>query len=96
MHRWVEVCCSRPAKVFDLRTKGQLLPGFDADIVIFDPNKQHTFTVDTMHSNTDFSVWDGWTTHGAVEKTISRGKLIVDGDQFLGTTDHGRYVRRTL
>lgn len=96
LHRWVEVCCSRPAKLFDLKTKGQLLPGYDADIVIFDPDKEHTFSVENLHSNTDYSVWEGWTTHGAVEKTISRGQVIVDGNEFVGQQDHGQFIKRSL
>ncbi len=94
VHRWVEVCCAGPARLFDLQAKGQLLPGYDADIVIFDPEAEHVFTVDTMHSNTDYSVWEGWKTKGKVEKTFSRGRLIVDGDRFMGSADHGRYLHR--
>ncbi|HEV7254743.1 MAG TPA: amidohydrolase family protein [Mesorhizobium sp.] len=96
VHRWVEVCCSTPARLFDLRTKGHLLPGYDADIVIFDPDGEHVFSVETMHSNTDYSVWEGWKTKGRVEKTFSRGRLIVDGDRFLGGPDHGRYLHRSV
>jgi dihydropyrimidinase len=96
LHRWVEVCCSAPARLFDLHTKGQLLPGFDADIVIFDPEAEHVFNVQSMHSNTDYSVWEGWKTKGKVEKTFSRGRLIVDGDRFLGSADHGQYLHRSV
>ena len=96
LHRWVEVCCTAPARLFDLDTKGYLLPGYDADIVIFDPAAEHVYSVGGMHSNTDYSVWEGWRSTGKVEKTFSRGRLIVDGDRFLGGADHGRYLHRKV
>lgn len=96
VHRWVEVCCSNPARIFDLHHKGHLLPGFDADIVIFDPKKEITIAVDNLHSNTDYSVYEGMKIRGAVEKTFSRGRLIVDGDNFVGRQDNGRFVERTI
>ncbi len=94
LERWIDVCCSAPARIFDLKNKGRLEPGFDADIVIFDPNKRHTYSVENLHSNTDYSVWEGWEVVGKVEKTFSRGKMIVDGDKFLGSADHGTYIHR--
>jgi dihydropyrimidinase len=96
VHRWVEVCCSGPARLFDLHGKGQILPGYDADIVIFDPEAEHVFSVGNMHSNTDYSVWEGWKTKGKVEKTFSRGRLIVDGNHFIGNSDHGKYLHRKV
>lgn len=95
LHRWVEVCCTAPARLFDLHTKGYVLPGYDADIVIFDPAAEHTFSISNLHSNTDYSVWEGRKCKGKVEKTFSRGKMIVDRDRFLGSADHGRYLHRT-
>lgn len=96
IHRWVELCCSGPARLFDLHSKGQLLPGYDADIVVFDPNASKTYSISNLHSNTDHSVWEGWTCRGVVEKTFSRGKLIVDGDTYLGQREHGRYLSRRV
>lgn len=96
VHRWVEVCCSNPASIFDLDEKGYLLPGFDADIVIFDPDKEITIHVENLHSNTNYSVYEGMTMRGVVEKTFSRGKLIVDGDAFVGPQNHGRFIKRSV
>ena len=95
LERWVDVCCTTPARIFDLATKGRLLPGYDADIVIFDPNARHIYSVEGLHSNTDYSVWEGWEVEGRVERTFSRGRMIVDGDQFLGSLDHGAYLARS-
>lgn len=96
VHRWVEVCCSNPAKIFDLRNKGHLLPGYDADIVIFDPQKEVTIKVNDLHSNTDYSVFEGMKIHGKVEKTFSRGTLLIDDDKFVGPQDHGQFIKRKI
>jgi dihydropyrimidinase len=96
VHRWVEVCCSNPARIFDLHQKGQLLPGYDADIVVFDPDKEVTITVDDLHSNTNYSVFEDMTIRGAVEKTFSRGTLLVDGGAFVGPQDHGQFIERRV
>jgi dihydropyrimidinase len=73
-HRWVEVCCSGPARLFDLHRKGELLPGFDADIVIFDPNGEKTYSVGNLHSNTDYTVWEGWKLPGRRRQDIPPGQ----------------------
>jgi dihydropyrimidinase len=96
LHQWVDVCCANPAKIYDLDGKGHLLPGYDADVVIFDPEREVTVSVDDLHSNTDYSVFEGMTMRGAVVKTISRGQVIVDGDEFVGDQAHGRFVRRSV
>ena len=95
LERWVEVCCTAPADLFDLPRKGRLLPGCDADIVIFDPAVQVTYATEKMHSNTDYSVWDGWDCQGRIDMVFSRGRRIVDGEAYLGQADHGRYLSRS-
>lgn len=96
LERWVETCCSAPARLFDLPRKGRLMPGCDADIVIFDPEAEHVFTTAGLHSNTDHQVWDGWRSRGRVDQTLLRGKLIVDGTRFLGGPQDGRYLHRSV
>jgi dihydropyrimidinase len=95
VERWVEVCCTAPADLFDLPQKGRLLPGSDADIVLFDPAATVTYATERLHSNTDYSVWDGWNCTGRIDAVWSRGKQIVDGDTWLGSPDHGRFLTRT-
>ncbi|KAA0682190.1 hypothetical protein DTW90_36855 [Neorhizobium sp. P12A] len=96
LHRWVQICSSQPARLFDLDRKGQILPGFDADIVIFDPHAERTYSVNNLHSNTDYSVWEGWNCRGVVGKTLVRGKLVVDGNRFVATRDHGKFISRKI
>jgi dihydropyrimidinase len=95
LNRWVEVCCTRPAHVFGLSRKGRLAPGCDADIVVFDPAKQVTFSRATLHSPIDFSTYEGISVTGFPVVTISRGEVIVEDELFVGKPGRGRFVERS-
>jgi len=92
--RWVETCCTAPARLFDLHEKGHLLPGYDADIVVFDPAAPHRYNVDNLHSATDHSVWEGWQVRGRVETVFLRGERLVEGTNFVGRPGGGRFLAR--
>jgi dihydropyrimidinase len=96
--RWVEVCCTTPARMFGLYgKKGVITPGADADIVIYDPNGHTSIGVDkTHHMNMDYSAWEGWEIDGHVDVVLSRGSVIVDETGYVGTKGHGQFVKRAL
>ena len=95
--RWVETCCTTPARMFGLYPqKGVIAPGSDADVVVYDPTAQHTLGMDTHHMNLDHSAWEGFEITGQVRTVFSRGSRIVDGDRFLGRAGHGRFLARGL
>ena len=96
LERWVEVCSTAPARLFGLSSKGDIAPGFDADIVVYDPSRVTTISAETHHMNLDHSAYEGFELRGAVRTVISRGEVIVDGGEFLGRRGRGRYVRRTV
>ena len=92
--RWVEVCCTNPAKIFGLPRKGQLLPGYDADLVLFDPAKTVTFTAESLHSAIDYCSYEGLTVTGYPVVTVSRGEVIVEEGHFVGRPGRGRFIPR--
>ena len=95
--RWVEICCTTPARMFGLHPrKGEILPGADADVVVYDPNARTRISVQTHHMNMDHSAWEGFEVDGGVDTVISRGTVVVGGGEYLGSTGHGRFVRRGL
>ncbi len=94
LSRWVEVCATTPAQVFGFARKGRLLPGYDADIVIFEPRVRYTIMLDSLHETAGWSPYEGLTLPGRSILTISRGRVIVDGDQWLGVPGLGRFVAR--
>jgi dihydropyrimidinase len=95
-NQFVAYNCTNPAKIFGLYPrKGALLPGSDADIVIWDPDKKVTYGVGKAHQRTDYNLYEGWELIGMPEKVFLRGKLIVDGDQWLGRRGGGQFLKRS-
>lgn len=92
--RAVELCSTNPAKIFGCEDKGGLVVGKDADIVIYDKDKDFTVSVDNMHSDYDHTIWEGKKLHGYPVKTFVRGKLVYDNGDFIGTPGYGKFVKR--
>lgn len=98
LERWVEVTSTTPARMFGMYgKKGVLQPGADGDVVIYDPNGHTSIGVGkTHHMNMDYSAYEGFEIDGHVDTVLSRGKVIIDDNQYLGTKGDGKYVKRGL
>ncbi len=95
-NRFVEITATNPAKIFGLYPrKGTIAVGSDADIVLWDPEKEHTISADTHHMNTDYNVYEGMTVKGWPARTLLRGKSIVVGQAWHGQEGGGSFLRRS-
>jgi len=94
-NQFVALTSTNPAKIFGLYPrKGALVPGADADLVLWDPHKQVKYGVAHSHQRTDYNLYEGWELTGYPEKVFLRGRLIVDGDNWLGKSGEGRFLQR--
>ncbi|MCK4901213.1 MAG: amidohydrolase family protein, partial [Anaerolineales bacterium] len=94
-NQFVALTSTNVAKIFGLYPrKGTLLPGSDADIVIWDPDRRLTYGISHAHHRTDYNLFEGWELVGFPEKVLLRGQLIVDGDMWLGSAGMGCYQNR--
>ncbi|MGZ9226670.1 MAG: dihydropyrimidinase [Anaerolineales bacterium] len=94
-NQFVAYNSTNPAKIFGLYPrKGALLPGSDADILIWDPEKKVKYGVAHAHHRTDYNLYEGWELVGYPEKVFLRGKMIVDRDQWLGKAGGGQFLKR--
>jgi dihydropyrimidinase len=93
-NRWVELLSSAPARLFGLPQKGVVASGADADLVIYDPKRIHTISAKTHHMDVDYSCYEGRMVTGGADVVLSRGKIIVDGDEWLGQAGGGRFLKR--
>ncbi len=94
-NRFVEIVSTAPAKLFGLYPrKGTIAIGSDADLVLFDPNKEHTISARTHHMRVDYSMFEGIRVKGMPALVLSRGQVVVEGDRFLGRPGQGQFLRR--
>jgi dihydropyrimidinase len=95
VNRFVELVSTTPAKLFGLYPrKGTIAVGSDADLVIFDPKRKHTISAKTHHMRVDYSMFEGIEVTGMADVVLSRGKVVVEGDKFLGRAGQGEFLRR--
>jgi dihydropyrimidinase len=92
--RFVELCCTAPARIFGMPQKGVIAPGKDADILLWDPNRSYTISAETHCMATDYSMFEGWTVLGNTRHVFSRGELVVKDGKWIGQTGRGRYLKR--
>jgi dihydropyrimidinase len=98
LERWVEITSTTPARMFGMYgKKGVIQPGADADILVYDPNGHTSIGYEkTHHMNLDYSAYEGYEIDGHVDTVISRGKVVVDDNTYLGTKGDGRFIKRGL
>ena len=93
LNRFVELTSTAPAKIFGLfPKKGTIAVGSDADIVIFDPEREETisaFNSKTHHMNIDYSAYEGFKVKGYTETVLSRGKIVIDRGNYVGRAGDG-------
>src|ERR671936_2647894 len=95
LNRFVELTSTAAAKMFGLfPRKGTIAVGSDADIVIFDPDREQTISAATHHMRVDYSAYEGWKVKGVTEMVLSRGKVIVEDGEWKGKAGDGRFLRR--
>jgi dihydropyrimidinase len=95
LNRFVELTSTAAAKMFGLfPRKGTIAVGSDADLVVFDPEKEQTISAATHHMNVDYSAYEGRTVKGTVETVLSRGRVVVEGGEFKGRAGDGRFLKR--
>jgi dihydropyrimidinase len=95
LNRMVELLATNPARLFGLYPrKGTIAVGADADIVVFDPQKQTTITAASQHSKSDYSLYEGTEVVGDVETVLIRGTVVVDQGELLVEPGFGAHVAR--
>ena len=95
LERFAELTSGNAARVFQLGGKGRLSPGYDADLVVIDPNKDVTISQDILHSRCDYTAYEGFQVRGYPVLTVSRGAIVMRDGSFVGQPGHGRFLART-
>jgi dihydropyrimidinase len=95
LNQWVNACCTIPAELAGFKRKGRILPGCDADLVIFDQEREIVLSTETLHEHVDWTPYEGLALKGWPETTLSRGEIIVEDGQFIAAAGRGRFVARS-
>lgn len=90
-----ELLCWNPARRFGLYSKGDIAPGYDADLVLVDPDESFVVRAADSPSQQGYTPFEGQHLTGRVKRTFLRGQLIYDGQRVLDPP-RGRYLRRPL
>jgi dihydropyrimidinase len=97
LNRFVELTSTAAAKTFGMfPKKGTIAVGSDADMVVFNPDRKETISVDnpfTHHMRVDYSAYEGFEIQGWSEVVLSRGRVMVE-DGKLVTEGGGRFIKR--
>ena len=95
LNRMVELLATNPAKLFGLYPrKGTIVPGSDADIVIFDPERRKTITAADQHSRSDYNLYEGTEVTGDIDVVLLRGTVLVEGGELAVEPGFGTFVER--
>ena len=97
LQRFVDITSANAAKLLGLYPrKGAIQPGSDADIVLIDPDMEKTLTLDDLHADSDYSIWEGFTCQGYPVLTMLRGKVIVEQGNLVGSSTDGQWLKRRV
>lgn len=89
----VRVLSTSAAKIYGLYPeKGSLHIGTDADIVVFDPQKQITLKADLLNSQASYTPFADFKLQGYPVMTFLRGELIARDGKFCGKIGYGKFV----
>src|SRR5579863_10372549 len=95
VNRFVELVSTAPAKLFGLYPrKGTIAVGSDADLVIFDPNREETISAKTHHMRVDYSMFEGIHVKGMPRQVLVGGQLTIDNGKFVGRAGQGKFLKR--
>jgi dihydroorotase len=93
LRRAVELLAEAPARLLGIfPTKGALLPGSDADLVLVDLDRQFTLSDDGLYTKVGWTPYLGWKVKGYVELTMLRGTVIARDREIVGEPGYGRYI----
>ncbi len=96
LSRWVEVTATNPARLFGLYPrKGAIAPGSDADVVVWNPQREITWSASTHHMRVDYNPYEGRLVKGAPDLVLSRGRAVIEGGKFVGRAGAGQFLKRT-
>ncbi len=96
-NQFVAVLSTNQARIYGMYPKkGALVPGADADIVLWDPELSVTATAENRHGNVDYTPYEGMAFDGGPTSVYVRGRLVYRNGEIMGEHGSGRFVERSF
>ncbi len=92
VERLVEVASAAPARIFGLPRKGSVAPGYDADLVVFDPSRPSEITVESVDDGLGWTPYAGTAVPGSFRYVLARGDVMVEDGRFSGAEHEGAHL----
>ncbi len=92
--QFVTLCCTAPAQIHGLANKGDIAIGYDADLVIWEPDAQSTYGDNDLGDNVGYNPWHGRQRIGQVDSVYLRGTPVVSDGAFVGSPGSGQWLSR--
>ena len=97
LNEFVALTSTNHAKMYGLYPrKGSIAPGFDADLVLWDPNRKETIRQELMHHGADYTPYEGMAVTGWPVATYLRGMLVAEEGRIVGEPGDGGFLKRGL
>ena len=94
-NEFVAVTSTNIARILNLYPrKGAILPGSEADIVVWDPKASKTISADKQVSVIDYNVFEGIKVQGLPRFTLSRGSVVYSDGKVTANNGRGKFVQR--
>lgn len=95
LERYLDLTCQEAARIYGLDgRKGRIAPGFDADIVLWDPQLRWRISADVLHSNVDFTPFEGREVTGKPRDVFVRGRPVIEGGNLTRNAPAGQFFPR--
>lgn len=92
VEHFVELTATAPARAFGLQNKGQIAPGFDADLALWDIRRAQTYGANDLHDNVGYNPFEGVEVLGLPVTVLSRGSVIVRDRRLQGVPGQGAWL----
>ncbi|MFD2236858.1 dihydropyrimidinase [Aureimonas populi] len=94
LQQFAALSSGNAARIFGLTSKGSLMPGFDADIAIWDPEARRTVRLEDQHDAMDYTPFEGMELTGVPVTVLNRGASVVHEGRLEAVRGQGRFVAR--